>query len=372
MPKNKIFSLITSILVFAALSQTTVLATESDSSAFLTATFEAESPEAVEIAELKKALADLQTELSTMKNGMQDLQAQILESEMEKLRDQLATIRGSTTTTLPTLPAQSIESYVTDSTEENSEVVAENLTTDTPEVTKIEDFVGFELEQGEETASVEEKEDEAEKTTIDLALETADAEIAKLEAILAEQEAAADKEASHTAVEQKVEELKATREKLEAAAIQQKDEKLQDENEQEVKVEKPSNIIAKADGEVLFQFPRAISQKTSPQRSSLAAKHLTADVIDLMSNEEGEFKRSAAPQKGWGLFSGSSLIVFGTILAIAIAVFVFWLVRNERQLLAATSRRFQELDFKPNFGFKPQAKKSERTKNTSKHKNTVK
>ncbi|MCF7845982.1 MAG: hypothetical protein K9L85_01970 [Candidatus Peribacteraceae bacterium] len=373
MRKLRILAFITSILVFTVLSQNPVFATEIDTASSVNdlgqATFEAESSEAAEVAELRDTLANLQVELTSMKSGMQDLQAKFVEAEIEKLQAQLATIRGSTSTsTVPNIDLSDL--YSTSTTSGGLQADDSDL----PEVTKIEDFVGFELDKNTK-AEVNKDESENVETDsegeedINSALAAADSEIERLETILKEKEALAADEAAHTEVKSKVEELKAARAKLEAVAVEDAVDQLKDEDEQP---EEAANIIAKADNsEVLFQFPRAVSQKAGAPKQNLSAQSLTADILDIAPTQENNFKRSSPVQKNWNFLSATSLAIFGGVIAVLIAIFVTWLIRNERQMLAATSRRFQQLDLKPDFDLNSRAKKLV-NKNGTRSKNIIK
>lgn len=367
MRQNKIFTVLALIFISAALCQTAVFAEETEQTTVTnelpTATFEASSAETNEVAELKKTLADLQNQLVTMKSGMQDLQAKWVESEMKNLQAQLAAIRSSTATI--TSPAS--DEAITLQTEP-APVEDESADQSTIKVTSLEDFVGFKIDDQDATIATTNTQDETEINSI---LKTADAEIAKLEAILAAKKALGEDEAAHAEVTKKIEELKAAREQLAGISIQDTVEKLaaeQPEPEVQAEVTDSSNIIANADSAVLFQFPRTIARTAeTTSLNNLNAGNLTADVLASTNN----FERSAAPKRAWSLFSATSLAIFATTLLIGIAIFVTWLVRNERQLLAATSRRFQQLDLKPSFDLKNHAKKIVRTKNNHLGKNII-
>ena len=130
-----------------------------------------------------------------------------------------------------------------------------------------------------------------------------------------------------------------------------------DEQEKLIQPEKSSNIIAKADGKILFQFPRSLSRnaediKTDIKDEITPAKQLTADVLKVPTEEDAS-KRESAPKDS----SAYDIVIFGGVLGIAIVIFIVWLVCHERKLLAATSRRFQQLDFKPSFDLKSRAKR---------------
>ena len=88
-------------------------------------------------------------------------------------------------------------------------------------------------------------------------------------------------------------------------------------------------------------------------------------TADLLTAADAEFTRSSAPKNNWNLFSPTGLAVAVFAIAIAVAIFVAWLIRNERRLLAATSRRFAQLEKKPNFDLKNRAKKSGENKTSA-------
>lgn len=368
MRPNKIFSFIASAFLFAALSQTTVFAVDAETATadnldnLPAATFVADnsSSNEAEVAELKKTLADLQIQLSSMRNGMQDLQTKWVESEMKNLQAQLAALRGSTATAIPTTfsaPEATITVPAPDET-----IV---------KVTSLEDFVGFPIEQSDDKATSATSEattqDGAEVNSI---LKTADAEIAKLEAILSAKKALNEDESAHAEITKKITELKTARSKLAEISIKDTVEKLAEaEPDAEVTPVTSSNIIAQADGAVLFQFPRAISRTadTTTKSTGLDASNLTADLLAANSPPP----RNSAPRAKWSIFSETSLVIFATALLIGIVIFVTWLLRNERRLLAATSRRFQQLDQRPNFDLGIHTKKSVQIKNNPRGKNII-
>ncbi|MFA6458180.1 MAG: hypothetical protein WCV72_02195 [Patescibacteria group bacterium] len=370
MRPNKIFPFIASVFLFAALSQTAVFAAEAEIATADSldnppvATFVANNSSAdeAEVAELKKTLADLQIQLSSMRSGMQDLQAKWVESEMKNLQAQLAALRGSTATAMPTTFS---------APEETSTVPAPDETT--VKVTSLEDFVGFPIDQSDDKAATTEATTQ-DGTEVNSILKTADAEIAKLEAILAAKKALNEDESAHAEVTKKIAELKAARSKLAEISIKDAVEKLADA-EPDAKVapatSASSNIIAQADGAVLFQFPRAISRTadTAAEPSGFDAGNLTADVLAAATKNDS--RRNAAPHAEWSIFSETSLAIFTTALLIGIVVFVTWLLRNERRLLAATSRRFQQLDQRPNFDLGIHTKKSAQIKNNPRGKNII-
>ncbi len=370
MRPNKIFPFIASVFLFAALSQTAVLAVDSEANTtdnlnnLPAATFVADnsSSNEAEVTELKKTLADLQIQLSSMRNGMQDLQAKWVESEMKNLQAQLAALRGSTTTAMPTTLS---------TPEATTTVPAPDETT--VKVTSLEDFVGFPIDQSDEKDTVTASETTTQDgTEVNSILKTADAEIAKLEAILAAKKALNEDESAHAEITKKIAELKAARSKLAEISIKDTVGKLADaEPDAKVVPATSSNIIAQADGAVLFQFPRAISRtaNTTAKSADLDAGNLTADV--LAAAAENDTPRNSAPHAKWSMFSETSLAIFATALLIGIVIFVTWLLRNERRLLAATSRRFQQLDQRPNFDLGIHTKKSAQIKNNPRGKNII-
>lgn len=376
MRKTKTFAFIASILLFTAgnfsinFSISPALAAEEDFSAEKTnlsaeITFEAEA-ESTEIkndgtAELKKSLELLRAEIAEMKSGMKQLQAKIVEAEMEKLSDQLSALQK-----------EIAEAGKADF--EKTEIPKFDFGfTPAPQtlpVTKIEDFVDFNLNEEiskseKETETAEKIETaEAEKNS-ELAkkLETAEAEIEELKATLAKKEELEKDKAVHAEVIGKVEKIKAAKEELEKVAVEDAVEKLKKKGEAE-EIKKTSNIIAQANGEIFFQFPRSLTRKSGTtgmiaENKTLAAENLKAGALEIKqpAAKENNFKRSSAPKKEFSLFSARSIAVLGGMLGIAVAVFIVWLLRHERRLLAATSRRFQQLDFKPNFDLNSRARK---------------
>ncbi|MFH0834048.1 MAG: hypothetical protein V2A63_01505 [Patescibacteria group bacterium] len=334
MLKNKLFAFVGLLLLFAANSQNLALAEENTLPG---ATFQAEDPTTSEVADLKKSLAALQSELTSMKTGMQDLQAKYIESEMEKLQQQLAAIRGgsatSSTTALPNLS----DFYTLPTTQTNS---IQTTDPNTIPVTKIEDFVGFSLD-GEDAKTVKTETAKVESVNeVEGALASADDEIAKLEKLLEDKK----DQTNDADIKQKIKDLKTA--KTELAKI-----KVEDTIAAEAGQENSNKIIAQNDGEVLFQYPRAISQK----ENAAGAGNLTADVLKA---EQTENKEHGASAKSWDLFSANSLAILIGLIAVAVAIFATWLVRNERRLLAATSRRFAQLELKPNFDLKNRAQKT--------------
>ncbi|MFH0776833.1 MAG: hypothetical protein V1936_04455 [Patescibacteria group bacterium] len=355
MPKIKISVLIGLVLCFWPLASVAAADNLADESALPAATFEAEKPESAEVADLKKSLAALKAELSDMKNGMKSLQTKVLESEIEKLRDQLAAIQGDDATNSPSSSQTNLGSFniadlISEATGKSSSVET------TPRVTKIEDFVGFDVGNDVKKAN-------SEDANVAEILKNADAEIAKLEAALGEKETGIADKAAQSEVQQKVSELKAAKAKLESVSIADAVGKLDDG------ADKPTSIIANADGEILFQFPRSVSQKTNDPSEQIGAANLKADL--LATDQSSDLKRSAAPTKSWQIFSATNLTIFALILSVGLAVFVFWLVRYEHRLLAATSRRFQQLDFKPNFDLNTRAEQQTQNQNTRSDQNII-
>jgi hypothetical protein len=353
MYKTKILAFITLFLVISAFTPAFAAGEISLSEA----TFEAEddfsSETQSDVAELRKTIELLRIELGEMKSGMKQLQAKMVEAEMDKLRSQLDSLQ------------KEIKTGETEDTEVPAlEVFSVSPAPETPQITKIEDFLNIDLK--EVTAETEEVKSETiedleaaevtndetvtEDAEVEDELDEKDVEIAELKAALALKE---EKEA-HAEVKEKADEIKATKAELEKVAITDAVNKLTGEEE-------PSNIIAQANGEILFQFPRSVSQKKGKTQSikNLSAGSLTASILnsDKSATEENSFKRKSAPKTSFSMFSTSSITIFGGMLGVAVVVFIFWLVRHERKLLAATSRRFRQLDFKPDFNLRSRAKK---------------
>ncbi len=291
------------------------------------ASFEVEQNSS-ETADLKETVQLLRSELGEMKSGMQQLQGQMVESEIVRLQQQLQSLRsGSSVPTNNLQPAPQSDYNFTPAPTED----------ETPIVTSIEDLLGIDLEE----AGIEVETTETEPAEELTELEAKDVEIAKLKAVLAEkdnQEAHAETVAKNAAVELTEEELA----KVEIADV------IQSLTAEEAAEQgKTANIIAKADGEILFQFPRSVSQKIAPKQNP---SQLTASVLNA------EFERES---KGgsFSFFTIRNISILIGVLVIAVAVFVVWLMRHERELLAATSRRFRQLEFKPNTDLSSRLKK---------------
>ncbi|MFH1545911.1 MAG: hypothetical protein ABIE14_00860, partial [Patescibacteria group bacterium] len=148
-------------------------------------------------------------------------------------------------------------------------------------------------------------------------------------------------------------------------------------------LKKPSNIIAKTNGEILFQFPRSLTRKsgetnTIAKNKILAVENLKADILKIEQSsakeKENNFERSSASKKEFSFLSTRSIAILGGMLGIAVAIFIVWLIRHEQRLLAATSQRFQQLDFRPNFKLSSRVKKlfQQDKKSSSHEENTIK
>jgi hypothetical protein len=345
------------LLLLTPVGITPVWAAEADVS-FTQATFEVADQNSAEVIELKKTLDLLRADLVEMKNGMKQLQTKMVESEMEKLRSQLEDLQKDTIGT----DFVSIPTRIT-----------------TPPVLKIEEILEPDYVKLEETEAVENEVPENEEEVADLENEETDpkilakdAEIEKLKAALAAKEQA-EEESAHAEVKAKAEDVKAAEETLAEIGVDKMVQQLKGEEaepEEIIKpvaplIKKPSNIIAQANGEILFQFPRSLSHKAgdikaSSKTQTLTAKSLTANLLDAKqaAQPENTFERQAAPSKtNWSILSTGGIITLSGMLGIAVIIFIVWLLRHERKLLAATSRRFQQLDYRPNFNLKSRAKK---------------
>ena len=365
MPKTKILALAVLILLLTSVGVTPTWAAEADVSP-TQATFEVADQNSAEVIELKKALDLLRADLVEMKNGMKQLQTKMVESEMEKLRSQLEDLQKDTIGT----DFVSIPTKIT-----------------TPPVLKIEEILEPDYVKFEETETVENEILENEEEVTDLENEETDpkilakdAEIEKLKAALAAKEQS-EEESAHAEVKAKAEDVKAAKETLAEVGVGEIMQQLKGE-EAELEeiiepvaplIKKPSNIIAQANGEILFQFPRSLSHKAgnikaSPKTQTLTAKSLTANLLDAKqaAQPENTFERKAAPpETNWSILSTRGIITLSGMLGIAVIIFIVWLLRHERKLLAATSQRFQQLDYKPNFNLRSRAKKLFKRNKTS-------
>ncbi len=367
MRKNKILAFTTSILMFAAIAVPAAFAAEVDlPEATFAAETETENVDATnDAAELQKQLTALRADLSEMQNGMKLLQAKVVEAEMNKLKDQLAALQKE-------IAANEETNYTNDfstlSLSANILDATSTSTPSTPVITRIEDFTGFDLdlETEEETNEAENsgevviednnsedekigKEDGVESETAER-LAAAEEEIEKLKEALEEKIEFEKEVTAHAEIKEKAAEIKSTEIELAETVVSDAIAKLRSERTSGTKT---SNIIASADDELLFQFPRSLSQKTS-SNNLIAAKEMTATILDAAEAEEN-FKRSSAP-KNYQIISANSLTFLVCTFGAAILVFIAWLLHHEKKLLAATSRRFQQLELRPNFELKSRAK----------------
>lgn len=374
MPKTKILALAGLMLLLTSVGVTPTWAAEVDISP-IQATFEAtnQDSDSAEVAELKKVLSSLQADLAEMKDGMKQLQTKMVESEMEKLRSQL-------------------ESLQKDSTSEN--FVSTPTKAPTPPVFKIEeapepDYVKVVETNAVETEALKNETEvvNSENNETDPKILAKDAEIERLKAALVAKDQTTEENA-HAEVKAKADKIKAVKETLAEVNIGKMVQQLKGEDAEieeiikpaEPVAEKPSNIIAQANGEILFQFPRSLSHKAGDIKENskiqtLSAKSLTASLLDSKqaTQPENTFERKAAPSEtNWSILSTGGIVTLSGMLGIAVIIFIVWLLRHERKLLAATSRRFQQLDYKPNFDFKSHAKKLfERNQNSSREDKTT-
>ncbi|MFH1546368.1 MAG: hypothetical protein ABIE14_03255, partial [Patescibacteria group bacterium] len=268
MSKTKILAFVALILLFSAISSNLTFAADVDystaeisSSNLSEATFEAEAKsdeiENDETAELKISLELLRAELAEMKSGMKQLQAKVLAAEMDKLSSQLAALQKEIADGDTSFMKTEIPKFDFDSTPAPS----------TLQVTKIEDFVDFDLK---EEISKNEKAEATEETEIDeieedselvKKLESAEAEIAELRAALEEEEELGKDKAAHTEVIKKTEEIKATKNELEKVTVEDAMQKLEEGEIETAKAElkKPSNIIAPLPHQLVQVVPAVLA-----------------------------------------------------------------------------------------------------------------
>jgi len=341
MRKIKNLAFIALILIF--LGNTSALAAESDYS-LGEATFEAESTDSAataEILQLQKTIELLRSDLVEMKSGMKQLQAKMVEAEMEKLRQQLETLQNEISAEQPT------SYYNTPTPTQN--YIDLNPESDTPQVTSIGDFLDIDMSEIKpvDTETTNESEEDL---SLEEKLTKAETEIEELKTALAEKEALDADKAANAEIIAKTEAVEAAKDELEntevADAVAQAEGTAEEEGN--------SNIIAKADGEILFQFPRSLSRKSGDGSVKLKTASLTADVLEASD----EFKRESAPKNGFSFFSVRSITILGGLIVVVVVAFIVGLVRYERKLLAATSRRFQQLDVKPDFDLHTRAQKA--------------
>lgn len=301
------------------------------------ATFEAEETASIEttsnpseVSELKSTIETLKAELAEMKSGMKQLQTKMVEAEMAKLQEQLQAIQTDTTPVsykedlnlLPTANLLGADLLAT-STEDRVAEGAEAITED-------------DLILVDDAAIAEEI---AQKY----------AEIEELEAVLQQKETADEAKSTEAEAKEEIAEAEEMKAELETVEVTKVIEQLTGEEDTETEAvveEKNSNIIAQANGEILFQFPRSIS--TKEQKSAISADDMTADVLHMVETTlEHEEKisqhKSATPEED-SFFSASNIALLGALLGVAIVVSIIWLIRNEKKLLAATSRRFRKIN----------------------------
>jgi hypothetical protein len=128
------------------------------------------------------------------------------------------------------------------------------------------------------------------------------------------------------------------------------------EKDSEILPEESTEKIAKVSGENLFQTLRDVLNTSTNKKNNLQANYLTADILKNSDTVE-TFTHNSASENKFKIFSATNTAIIGGLLAITITTFIMWLIRNERKLILATSRRFQELEHKPNFDLKKRAKK---------------
>jgi len=279
-----------------------------------------------EITELKQTIELLRLDLGSMKTGMKQLQAKVLEAEMERLHSQL----------------ESLQNDIKTETEETEKGLTSDFNLATPEsiqVTKMEDFLEIDLDGSEDKKEV--VGEVTETTKIKIPTDT-------------------DKAEGVEAGEEVVKKLKEGETKVAGKEAVESDEIGEDEGDEAEdgeEIEKSSNIIAQANGEILFQFPRSLSQKKGEAKSAetISPKQLTASVLTA-SKKESSFKRKSA-SKNSSTFSTGNVFIFGGVLGAGIVAFVLWLLHHEKKLLVATSQKFRQFDLKSGFNLSPRAKK---------------
>jgi len=317
------------------------------------ATFEADEND-----ELKEMIKELQLELSEMKNGMSKLQNRMVESEMSQLRTQLINLQNDL---LNESSTKKLEGF------NKSVETIPNLDLDLVSETKSE----FSSEESEAEIEFYEDGDLAAKLIL------AETEITKLKSELAEKEVKEKKkendplykkienEVTETSKEE-VEKKKTTEDKSinigekmakaieEAEKIAEKEDKLE-----------PANIIAKADGESLYRFPRSLSSKeatlkTIENAKSINAKNLVADI--LTENDESpsapNFKRSSASTQKFNFFSFQNIAIMTIAIILVVGSFIYFLIKNERKLLLACQLKLQKTESRNDFSSKEQARKN--------------
>ena len=355
MQKTKVFTFAVAALILFSFANKAVFAVESEESAEKVvknlATFEAND----ENEELKKMILELQSELVKMKDGMSTLQTKVMESEMTQLRTQLLELQNNL------LVESSTKNFAKSAAETISDLEA-NSETETELAPDSED-----AEIGAETEIEFYPEDDLAAKLI-----LAEAEIAKLKSKLGEEEEEeVEKEVEkEEVIYEKIEEEPVKKvEKEETGEIELIDvgEKMAKAGEEAEKIAEkesdpePANIIAKLDGELLYQFPRSFSSReidSSENTKSLGAENLVADI--LAENESPvapNFTRNSASAEKFELFSGQNIAILATTVGLVIGFFIYFLIKNERKLLAYCEYKLKKAEAENDFPLSGETKK---------------
>lgn len=349
MQKIKVFLFAAAVLSLFSLGNETVFAVESEEivekvvekdeeTAKNIATFKADD----EDSELGKSIEALRAELAEMKSGMSALQAKIMENEMSQLRAQLINLQNEL---LTNSVIKKPEESTADSEEDKYEPYFEPL--DESSDSENEPDSDANPETADSPTETENEIEFYEEDDLAAKLALAEAEIAKLKTENGTEntEKIYEKIENELAVEIEIDESEPVDVGEKMAEAGEDAEKIAGKKDES----KPASIIAKADGDLLFQFPRSFSSKkmSATTVKSIGAKNLMANTLVEKNDTPAapNFTRSSAPAKKIELFSARNIAILAILIIVAMGTFIYFLVKNERKLLTSHSNIFPKNDF---------------------------